>query len=230
MDVSLAGNGAPIVPIAEKLLFAQHQLFLNIGGISNISFGSKDNYMAFDICPANRVLNELMANIGKAYDANGEMASQGQIIPDVLQQLNDLEYYQKTYPKSLANEMGTEIILPILNNATGTLQDKLRTMVEHIADQIGHQIAILNPDKNQLNMLVTGGGAYNTFLIQTITTKIAEFNVQIQIPEANVVEYKESLAMALIAVLRWREEVNVLASVTGASRDSIGGALWMGNQ
>jgi anhydro-N-acetylmuramic acid kinase len=230
MDVSLHGNGAPIVPIAEKLLFAQHQLFLNIGGICNISAATMDGYIAFDICPANRVLNELVAEINKTYDDGGTLASQGQILPNVLQQLNALDYYTKSHPKSLANEMGTEIILPILQQTNASLQDKLHTMVHHIADQIARQIAIINPDKKQTNMLVTGGGAYNSFLLKIMAEKIAPCNVQIEIPEKNVIEYKESLAMALIAVLRWREEVNVLASVTGASRDNIGGALWMGNQ
>jgi anhydro-N-acetylmuramic acid kinase len=230
MDVSLGGNGAPIVPIAEKLLFADYQLFLNIGGISNISFGNKDTYIAFDICAANRVLNELALQINKPYDHDGLEAASGQILQDVLLQLNELDYYKLSYPKSLANEMGTEIILPILNNTTASIQDKLRTMTEHIAMQIAVQIQLLNSAKSPLKLLVTGGGAFNKFLIKILQEKIADCNVQIELPEKNVIEYKEALAMALIAVLRWREETNVMATVTGSSRDSIGGALWMGNQ
>jgi anhydro-N-acetylmuramic acid kinase len=103
-------------------------------------------------------------------------------------------------------------------------------MTEHIATQIAVQIQLLNSAKSPLKLLVTGGGAFNKFLIKILQEKIADCNVQIELPEKNVIEYKEALAMALIAVLRWREETNVMATVTGSSRDSIGGALWMGNQ
>jgi anhydro-N-acetylmuramic acid kinase len=230
MDVALGGNGAPIVPIAEKLLFANHQLFLNIGGICNMSFRTKDVDIAFDVCPANRVLNELVASLHKPFDEDGIEASKGNILPEVLAQLNDLDYYKKTYPKSLANELGIDIILPILHNASGSVQDKLRTMVEHIAMQIANQIQILHTINTPIEIFVSGGGGFNLFLLQIIQEKIMPLGVTIHTPEKNVIDYKESLAMAVIAVLRWREEDNVLASVTGASRNSIGGALWMGNQ
>jgi anhydro-N-acetylmuramic acid kinase len=230
MDVALGGNGAPIVPIAEKLLFAHHQLFLNIGGICNMSFRTKDVDIAFDVCPANRVLNLLMQPLQKSFDEDGVEASKGNILPEILAQLNDLDYYKKPYPKSLANEMGTDIILPMLQNADGSVQDKLRTMVEHIAMQIAKQIALLHTTNLPIELFVTGGGGFNTFLLKIIQSHLESLHVTIATPAKNVIDYKESLAMALIAVLRWREEDNVLASVTGASRNSIGGALWMGNQ
>jgi anhydro-N-acetylmuramic acid kinase len=150
-------------------------------------------------------------------------------VPELLQQLNAIEYYQKQGPKSLANELGTQIILPILQSSDASVQDQLRTMVEHIAEQIAMQVQALHQSNQSINMLITGGGAYNTFLIECIQQKIINYNVQITIPDAIIIENKEALAMALIAVLRWREETNVMASVTGASRDSVGGALWLGN-
>jgi anhydro-N-acetylmuramic acid kinase len=230
MDVALGGNGAPIVPIAEKLLFPNHQLFLNLGGICNISYRDNDTYIAYDVCPANRVLNELVASLQKPFDEDGIEASKGNILQEVLAQLNALDYYQKTYPKSLANEMGVEIILPILQNASGVVQDKLRTMVEHIAVQIANQIQKLHTTNTFIEIMITGGGGFNLFLLKIIQEKLSPLGVTIHTPEKNVIDYKESLAMALIGVLRWREEDNVLASVTGANRNSIGGALWMGNQ
>jgi anhydro-N-acetylmuramic acid kinase len=230
MDVSLNGNGAPIVPIAEKLLFADNQLCLNIGGICNISYRNNDGaYFANDVCPANRVLNEVVSALNKTYDDKGIEASKGSVVLDVLQQLNTLDYYKKQGPKSLANELGTQIILPILQASGASVQDQLRTMVEHIAEQIALQVQSLHQSNESINMLITGGGAYNDFLIACIQQKIIEFNVHITIPAPLVIENKEALAMALIAVLRWREEINVMASVTGASRDSVGGALWLGN-
>jgi anhydro-N-acetylmuramic acid kinase len=230
MDVSLQGNGAPIVPIAEKLLFADYQMFLNIGGICNISYRNNDGaYFAKDVCPANRVLNEVVSALNKSYDNKGIEASKGNVVPELLQQLNAIEYYQKQGPKSLANELGTQIILPILQSSGASVQDQLRTMVEHIAEQIAMQVQALHQSNESINMLITGGGAYNTFLIECIQQKIINYNVQITIPDAIIIENKEALAMALIAVLRWREETNVMASVTGASRDSVGGALWLGN-
>jgi anhydro-N-acetylmuramic acid kinase len=141
-----------------------------------------------------------------------------------------LDYYNQSFPKSLANEIGTEIILPILQNVNASVQDKLCTMTEHIAIQVAKQCTLLNSANTAMQILVTGGGAYNSFLIERLQEYLNSFNIKVIIPDNKVIEYKEALAMALIAVLRWREEENVLASVTGASRNSIGGALWMGNQ
>jgi anhydro-N-acetylmuramic acid kinase len=230
MDMALGGHGAPIVPIAEKLFFADAGLFLNIGGICNISARNNNNIIAFDICPANRVLNELALELNMHFDENGNEARNGNILPDVLTQLNALDYYNQSFPKSLANEIGTEIILPILQNVNASVQDKLCTMTEHIAMQVAKQCALLNFANTAMQMMVTGGGAYNSFLIERLQEYLNSYNIKVIIPDNKVIEYKEALAMALIAVLRWREEENVLASVTGASRNSIGGALWMGNQ
>ncbi len=229
MDVALGGNGAPIVPIAEKLLFADTSIFLNIGGICNISFAQENKYIAYDVCPANRVLNELALQTGKPFDEGGNLAKIGVILPELLNALNQLDYYRKPFPKSLANEMGTHQILPMIENAKATIADKLATMVEHIALQIA---AAVEPQTfcHGKKMMVTGGGAWNTFLIEKLQQKLQIFNIEVFVPEESIVNYKEALAMALIGALRWREEENVLASVTGASKNSIGGALWMGQE
>jgi anhydro-N-acetylmuramic acid kinase len=230
MDVALEGNGAPIVPICEKLLFPEYNYFLNIGGICNISVVNQSNYFAFDVCPANRVMNALANNVLQAFDKNGELAASGRVNDELLSQLNSLDYYSTPAPKSLSNEFGTDIVFPLIQNSNCSTPDKLATMAEHIAIQIKNSILPYAKNNEEQKLLVTGGGAWNSFLISRIQYHLKALQIIIEIPEESIVNYKESLAMAIIGVLRWREETNVLASVTGASRDSIGGALWMGNQ
>lgn len=229
LDLAFGGQGAPIVPIGEKLLFADYSMFLNLGGIANMSFKLPEKYIAFDICPANRVMNLLSAEVGKEYDAGGEIAVTGAIHTGHLQKLNTLEYYQLGYPKSLDNQFGTDIVFPLVKSFNLSVQDALRTYVEHIVFQIKNQAA-----KNQLDghqkMLVTGGGAFNDFLVKRLKEELHQLNIEIVIPDENIIQYKEALIMALIGVLRWRQEYNVMSSVTGAERDSIGGAVWIGQE
>jgi anhydro-N-acetylmuramic acid kinase len=224
MDIALGGQGAPIVPIGEKYLWKDYSYFLNLGGIANITTRNNGTPFAFDICAANRVLNALAQELGKAYDDEGDLAKQGTIQEDLLFQLNDLDYFKKPYPKSLSNEFGTDTVLNIMRQYNISVQDKLRTMVEHIV----HQIEAVVDAKEATSMLVTGGGAYHTFLISLLQEKLQAKHVQVVVPEDTLINYKEALVMAFIGALRWREEVNVLASVSGATRNSIGGALWMG--
>ena len=238
MDVALGGNGAPIVPIGEKLLLKEYPLFLNIGGIANISCNLTDHYTAFDVCPANRVLNMLAHKAGKPFDEGGQLAAGGTVLPELLKTLNALEYYHLPAPKSLANDFGTDVVYPLLAGfqfrmKDSWIQDALRTYTEHIAIQV--QLALKNLLPAQLptansQLLVTGGGAQNTFLIDRLKDLLKEINVEVVVPDKKLADYKEAVIMGLIGVLRWREENNVLASVTGATRNSIGGAVWIGQE
>lgn len=226
MDVALGGQGAPIVPMAEHLLWPQMKAFLNIGGIANIALHQNETVIAFDVCPANRILNELALEAGLSFDEGGQLAEQGECLNEVLNTLNQLPYYGQMGPKSLPNEMGLQQILPALQNQAHALNDRLRTMVEHISDQVANVMEQYTMRDTEI--LVTGGGAFNNFLIQRMNEKIAPQNNVCIIPNAETVQYKEALAMALLGILRWREENTVLPSVTGAERASVGGALWMG--
>jgi anhydro-N-acetylmuramic acid kinase len=230
MDVAFGGQGAPVVPIGENFLFADYQYFLNIGGIANISINKEGYYKAFDVCAANRILNMLAAEKGLQYDEGGRIALAGTTDKKLLQQLNALDYYSQPAPKSLANEFGTGVVYPIIKKAQFSVEDAARTYTEHIALQI--KAAIINNEITGSNkkMLVTGGGAFNTFLMERITTLLSEEEIEIVVPHDQLVQYKEALIMALMGVLRWREEVTVLSSVTGATQNSIGGALWMGTE
>jgi anhydro-N-acetylmuramic acid kinase len=232
LDVALGGQGAPIVPIGEKLLMPGFDYFLNIGGIANIS-ASTDPYIAFDICPANRVLNMLANELNEPYDNGGKIAATGSINQPLLEKLNALSYYAQPHPKSLANDFGTNTVYPIIKSANIPVADALRTFTEHIAFQISTAISSLSnfkPSSPNPKLLTTGGGAFNTFLMRQLSEKMAALNIEVVIPDASLVSYKEALIMGFIGVLRWREEYNAITSVTGAVRNSIGGALWMGQE
>lgn len=230
MDVALGGSGAPIVPAGEKRLFPDYNLLLNIGGIANISFREKEEYIAFDVCPANRVLNSLAERMGNSFDEDGNTAATGQFVPELFEQLNELDYYKLNFPKSLANEFGTETVLPLIESFSVSIPDALHTYCRHIAHQITKAIQQLNISGTPLKMLVTGGGAFNKFLCSNIQKAVGKEGIELVIPDDNTIQYKEAIIMALLAVLRWREEYTVLKSVTGAKRNSIGGAVWIGQE
>lgn len=229
MDVAFGGQGAPIVPLGEKLLFGSYHYFLNIGGIANISVNKENEMIAFDVCAANRVLNMLAGEKGMAYDDEGKLSSLGSINEDLFQKLNALEYYKLTHPKSLANSFGTDIVYPVLKSFGISTQDMLCTYTEHICEQIKNSMLPYKSDEVQ-KLFITGGGAFNTFLVGRLQKNLKEINFEIFIPDNEVVQYKEALIMALLGALRWREQYTVLASVTGATRNSIGGALWLGTE
>lgn len=227
IDVALGGQGAPIVPIGEKYLFPDFAYLLNLGGIANISAKNGESYQAFDICPANRVLDTLAQGLGKAYDENGSLAAGGVTDEALLSVLNALPYYALPSPKSLANDFGTDTVLPLIAGHTLSVQGKLRTYVEHIATQIEASVKGLGLPTQGAQMLVTGGGAFNRFLIETIDARLDPLGITLVVPDEQTAAYKEALVMALIGALRWRQQPNILSSVTGAPRDSVNGALWV---
>ncbi|MFT3932954.1 MAG: anhydro-N-acetylmuramic acid kinase [Chitinophagaceae bacterium] len=234
MDIAFGGQGAPIVPIGEKLLLHEYDMFLNLGGIANLSVNTPGRYIAFDVCPANRVLNMLVQQLGKAFDDGGEIAASGSVNNDLLNDLNALAYYKTPFPKSLANDFGVETVYPLIKKYNLSVPDALRTYVEHIAQQIKKAAGFAMPEAqsvdNHKKLLVTGGGAFNSFMVERIGSYLKEAGVETVVPNKELVNYKEALVMALIGVLRWREEYNVFSSVTGATRNSINGALWLGGE
>lgn len=232
LDIAFGGQGAPIVPVGEKLLLGDFDYFLNIGGIANISMNA-DRYIAFDVCPANRVLNMLAAEAGKEMDEGGQLAASGSVQDDLLDQLNQADYYRKPWPKSLANEFGTEIIYPLIREMVSGTADALCTYTEHIAVQVSQAVTALQslpPGKENARLLVTGGGAFNRYLMQRLDRHLSPKGITTVLPDPKLVNYKEALIMAFLGVLRWRQEYTVLSTVTGAARPGIGGALWTGQE
>ncbi|NTW32513.1 MAG: anhydro-N-acetylmuramic acid kinase [Bacteroidetes bacterium] len=221
LDVALGGQGAPLVPIGDKLLFSEFDFCLNLGGIANVSFDNGKQRIAFDICPVNIALNRIAKNFGKAYDDNGCLASKGQISQELLSNLNDLDYYKIVPPKSLGKEWIMKYFIPIIDKYNISDNDKLCTICEHIALQISKVVNFSEGGQ----MLVTGGGAFNSFLI----SRIKHFcKCVIIIPDSKTIEYKEALIFAFLGVLRMNNKNNCLSSVTGASRDNVGGAVYLG--
>lgn len=232
MDVAFGGQGAPIVPAGEKLLFVDYSFCLNLGGIANLSFKSVHDYIAFDVCPANRVMNLVANTEGKQYDEGGSIAASGKVYTPLLTRLNALSYYSLPHPKSLANDFGTDVVFPLVQGFDISNADKLRTYIEHVVMQIVYSIQKLaaNNDIRNTKLMATGGGAFNTFMIQRLMQALQPFEIEVIVPGAAIINYKEALIMGLMGVLRWREEYNVLQSVTGARRSSIGGAVWIGQE
>jgi len=227
MDVALGGQGAPIVPIGDKLLFGDYSYLLNIGGIANLTIQQQGQQtVAFDVCPANQLLNRLAGKLGKDMDEDGALAAAGKSVDHLLDVLNSDSYYQQSPPKSLSNEAAMAIGEPLLA-ADEEVADLLHTCSLHIATQVAAAVAAYPNGGQPAQLLATGGGAFNTFLIQQLTELLQPMGVTVVVPVPDIIQYKEAVVMALIGVLRWREETNVLCSVTGAQRDSIGGALWL---
>jgi anhydro-N-acetylmuramic acid kinase len=215
-DVLMGGNGAPLVPIGDELLFSEFDVCLNIGGFSNISFRQNGQRIAFDICPVNIVLNDYAKKLGKEYDENGDLARNGTVNDELLSALNSLEYYHQSPPKSLGMEWVSEHILPQFKNEKPTTI--LATFSEHAAIQIAN---IFNRYSIK-NVLFTGGGTYNSYLIERIKAKT---NAKIIIPEKELIDFKEALIFAFMGVLRLNNEINVLSSATGSMKDHSSGII-----
>lgn len=235
MDIALGGQGAPLVAIGDKLLFSEYEFCLNLGGIANISFNIGGATIAFDICPANIVLNYLAKQMDAQFDRDGKIAMSGKYNAELFEKLNALEYYKLRYPKSLGIEWIEENIFPVLNSSEISIEDKLNTFCYHISYQIASVIKKYskNDHNKQYRLLITGGGVYNKYLISCLKKKLEQSLsthqsplTNIVIPDRQLIEYKEALIFAFLGVLRIRNEVNCLKSVTGAKSDSIGGAIY----
>jgi len=220
LDVALGGQGAPLVPIGDKLLFPHYDYCLNLGGFSNISMDFDGQRIAYDICPVNTVLNFLASKVGLDYDKNGEIARSGKPLESLLDILNNLSYYKLAPPKSLGIEWVNSQVLPHLQGHE--IADLMHTFCLHIAQQISESIS---PANSKRKVFVTGGGAKNTFLIEMITKEIGN-KAEVIIPDEQTVDYKEAIIFGFLGLLRMLGQVNTLKSVTGASSDSSGGLIF----
>ncbi|GAA4077259.1 anhydro-N-acetylmuramic acid kinase [Flavobacterium cheonanense] len=218
-DVKLGGQGAPLVPIGDRILFSEYDYCLNLGGFSNVSFEDNSKRIAFDISPVNTVLNFYANKIGLDYDDKGKIASSGKVDSNLLNELNALDYYKKSFPKSLGFEFVKEIVLPLIEKYSISIEDKMHTFTEHIA----LQTSLALPNKTG-KILITGGGAYNDFLIERMQFHLPK--IEIIIPDNKTLEFKEALIFGLLGVLKLRNEINVLSSVTGAKMDHSSGIIY----
>ncbi|MFM1875197.1 MAG: hypothetical protein RL266_934 [Bacteroidota bacterium] len=221
LDVSLGGQGAPLVPIGDELLFSDFEACLNLGGFSNISFKEDGERRAFDICPVNIVLNELANRLNQAFDRNGQLSQSGKLNEALLDRLNGLNLYTDEIRPSLSREWVESVVNPLLSASGLSEVDLMRTFVEHVAIQIAR---VVERKAAGGRVLVTGGGAYNSFLMERSETYCL---ADLIIPDRQTIEFKEALIFAFLGVLRVRNEINVLKTVTGAERDSCSGVIWL---
>lgn len=217
LDIMLGGQGAPLVPVGDNLLFGEYDCCLNIGGFSNISWREGDRRIAFDISPVNYVINRFCRSIGLEMDRDGEIAARGTVSEALLDALNSLDYYSRPYPKSLGREWVEKNIFPVLDASGLPLEDILRTYYEHCAYQLSRVV------KPGSSILVTGGGAWNKFLISRMTELSG---CRLIVPQHEIVEFKEALIFAFLGALYMFDQPSCLKSATGASQDNIGGMLF----
>lgn len=215
VDVALGGQGAPLVPIGDELLFAAYDACLNLGGFANISFTESNQRKAFDICACNIILNHYVGFVDKAFDDKGKISASGTVNPDLLNALNNLPYYETKGAKSLGREWVETALIPLLHQFELTIPDYLNTLTEHIAQQIAKTLTG--------KILVTGGGAYNDFLLMRLR---AQTNAQIIIPDDETIQFKEALIFAFLGVLRINNLPNAIKEVTKANKSSVGGAIY----
>lgn len=219
LDVALGGQGAPLVPVGDRLLFGQYDACVNIGGFSNISMEHEQKRIAWDICPANYLLNHYAAKLGFTYDESGNLARTGATIPELLEKLNQLEYYAALPPKSLGREWVEAAVLPLVSEYEPDFIGILNTLTTHIAIMIGRAL----PKKSTATSLFSGGGVHNAFLMEQIN---ANTNSKQFIPDDQTIDFKEALIFALLGVFRYKKTPNCLSDVTGASLNNIGGAVY----
>jgi len=215
-DMALGGQGAPLVPIGDQVLFGSYQYCLNIGGFANVSFEKNQQRIAFDICPANIVLNYYAKKLEKTYDENGNIARSGKLIPELLKELNNISFYKEEKPKSLGWEFVESEVIPLIKKNAYNISDILHTYTEHIAIQIAKRTG-------KGKMLITGGGAHNQYLVSQIKKYSS---ADIIIPDKTIIDFKEALIFALLGLLREQNKINILASVTGSEIDHSSGVIY----
>jgi anhydro-N-acetylmuramic acid kinase len=219
LDVALGGQGAPLVPIGDELLFGAYDACLNLGGFSNISYRKNGKRIAFDIGPCNIALNRVAEMTGREYDEDGKIAASGTIDQPLLGQLDVLPFFAVKGAKSLGREWVDSVFWPVVSAAGLTPEDMMATLSAHIAGQVAAAVK----DAFTGNILVTGGGAFNTFLVNSMQGKVSNTLV---IPGSDLIQYKEALIFAFLGLLRITGRHNALRSVTGARANSTGGALF----
>lgn len=222
-DVNAGGQGAPLAPCAEQYLFNDYKVCVNLGGFANMTFLGDENRYAYDISPCNIILNRAAAGKHYPFDLNGDFASKGTTDEGLKTMLDSLPYYQQAHPKSLGREWVESNIWPLMDESGLTTEDLLSTLTDHVADRVIQAIknaVFLGPAR----ILLTGGGVYNKYLVDRIREGVAE-SVEIEIPEDQLINFKESLVFAFLGMKRMNNEVNVFKEFTGASKDSISGRM-----
>lgn len=223
-DIAAGGQGAPFAPVADKDLFPGYDGYINLGGIANISIVTPEGLRkGWDVGPCNQALNHLAEKAGRSFDPNGSMAASGKIIPSLLQTLVQSFPFEDGQPKGLSNAEVAQQWLKKLVAEEGDVKDALATTTEAIAimmtDHVKRSIT------GSCRILVTGGGAHNTHLMERLAHH-GGLEIEWVVPSRDIVDFKECLLMAWLGYLRVHHQPFGLPPFTGASTDTIGGAIY----
>jgi anhydro-N-acetylmuramic acid kinase len=231
-DVAMNGEGAPLAPLADAYLFPGYDYYMNIGGIANMSANCHGKWVALDIAPANQVFNFLAEQLGMPFDKDGEIARKGKVHPDFLEDLQKLDFFSKAYPKSMSNEWIQSEVLPRFSASRLALEDQMRTAVELMVQESLNSINLIRSRENHSpkasKMLLSGGGTYNLFLLEQLSAALLELNIDIHVPEKNIIEFKEAMLIALLGLLRLENIPNSMHHVTGAKKATVNGGVYDG--
>ena len=215
----MGGEGAPLVPVGELKLFYHLDTFINLGGFANITLKNQKQIIAYDICPVNLILNLLANKINKSYDKDGKLARKGKLIPELEKKLLAIDFFKLNPPKSLGFEWVKENIIPILETfEKRSINDVLHTYTIFISKQISYAL------RGRKEVLITGGGAFNSFLIQQIKNRTS---CAVCIPEKKIINFKEAIIFAFLGLLRDQKQINCYASVTGAKQNHSSGNIFL---
>jgi anhydro-N-acetylmuramic acid kinase len=217
-DVAKGGQGAPLVPIGDELLFSEFDVCVNIGGFANLSYQENNKRLAFDICPANFVLNHYANFLGKDFDDKGQIAKSGKASNELIEKLNKLNYYHQQPPKTLGREWLEKNFFGITENYSDNIPDLLSGLTEHIAIQISKSFS-----QNSEKILLSGGGVYNDFLIERI--RFHAKSKKIIIPDDKIIDFKEALIFAFMGLLRFQNKINIYKSYSGAIENHSAGLI-----
>lgn len=241
-DMAVGGQGAPLVPFSEYLLYrrpGETILLQNIGGIGNMTVLPGDEgpeaVYAFDTGPGNMIIDAVVSALtggAKTYDAGGAMAAEGRVDEALLAMLQQDPYYDMPLPKTTGRELfGVQYVGKILDyqRAHGLSDaDVLATVTDLTAWSIADGYArYVLPRRQAAELVVGGGGSYNATLLGFLRTRFAPYGVEVRTQEdlGWSSDAKEAVAFALMADCCVREKPNVLPSVTGARAAAIMGKI-----
>ena len=217
-DILAGGQGAPLVPLGDEYLFSNlAEAFLNIGGFTNISFKKDGLLKAFDICPGNLPINRFANKYGMDFDSGGEISRSGELNTQLLDTLNQIEYYNNNGPKSIGTEWLSSEFLSLINDFS-VPSSIMRTIVEHEAIQIAKVLI----NEKLSSVYITGGGAKNNFLIERIA---AHYSGKIIIPELELIDFKEAIIFAFLGYRYLENKATNDPNATGANRSIVSGVL-----
>lgn len=220
-DLATGGTGAPLIPNADQLLFATYEALINLGGIANLTHLPSGT--AYDITPCNQLLDALARQVNPSlpYDDSGQIAAQGKRLPDLAEKIESHPFFTLPPPKALDNRtVQRDFVLPFLSYPASPI-DKLHTAVQIIVGQLARALIAVSAK----TYTVTGGGAFNTFLVQLLTERVAPHTITFCPAPQPLILYREAIGFGLLGLLRWLGLPNTHKRWTGSSRSHSSGTL-----